>query len=85
MSARHFLVSPVVKPMYFGARVYRHLDDVSRTRQSIYQGADWYNFLTGQRYAGGQTIRSDAALDMMPLLCAADQLCRFVPLLLMRR
>jgi alpha-D-xyloside xylohydrolase len=31
------------------------------------KGADWYDFWTGRRYAGGQTICADAPLDTMPL------------------
>jgi alpha-D-xyloside xylohydrolase len=62
-----FLVNPVTKPMYFAAGS-TVLDGVSKTRP-VYlpMGGDWYDFWTGQRYAGGQTICADAALDTMPL------------------
>ncbi len=61
------LVNPVTKPMYFAAES-AVIDGVSKTRE-VYlpSGADWYDFWTGQRYTGGQTISADAALDMMPL------------------
>ena len=62
-----FLVNPVTEPMYFAAGS-TVLDGVSKTRP-VYlpKGSDWYDFWTGQRYAGGQTIYADAALDTMPL------------------
>lgn len=62
-----FLVNPVTEPMYFAAGS-QVIDNVSRTRP-VYlpSGSDWYDFWTGQRFAGGQTILSDAALDTMPL------------------
>ncbi|MBA3872384.1 MAG: DUF5110 domain-containing protein [Anaerolineae bacterium] len=62
-----FLVNPVTNPMYFAAES-AVIDGVSKTRP-VYlpNGADWYDFWTGRRYAGGQTIYADAALDTMPL------------------
>jgi alpha-D-xyloside xylohydrolase len=62
-----FLVCPVTKPMYFAANSIP-LEGVERTR-SVYLpfGTDWYDFWTGERYAGGQTISADAPLETMPL------------------
>jgi len=62
-----FLVNPVTTPMYFSANS-TAIEGASKTR-SVYLplGSDWYDFWTGQRYAGGQTICADAALDAMPL------------------
>jgi alpha-D-xyloside xylohydrolase len=62
-----FLVNPVTQPMYYAAGS-TVLDGVPRTRE-VYlpRGADWYDFWTGRRYAGGQTICAEAALDTMPL------------------
>jgi alpha-D-xyloside xylohydrolase len=62
-----FLVCPVTKPMYFAANS-TPLEEVEKTR-SVYlpSGSDWYDFWTGKRYAGGQTISADAPLETMPL------------------
>jgi alpha-D-xyloside xylohydrolase len=62
-----FLVNPVTQPMYYAAES-TQLNGVSKSR-SVYlpKGADWYDFWTGQRHAGGQTICADAALDIIPL------------------
>jgi alpha-D-xyloside xylohydrolase len=61
------LVNPVTQPMYYTSQS-NPLDGRDKSR-SVYlpKGADWYDFWTGQRYAGGQTIRADAPLDTMPL------------------
>ncbi|HEX2905607.1 MAG TPA: TIM-barrel domain-containing protein [Phototrophicaceae bacterium] len=62
-----FLVNPVTQPMYFAAAS-AVIEGAAKTRP-VYlpQGADWYDFWTGQRYAGGQTICAEAALDTLPL------------------
>ena len=62
-----FLVNPVTEPMYFtaGSQV---IDDASKTRTvHLPMGCDWYDFWTGLRYTGGQTVEANAALDTMPL------------------
>jgi len=62
-----FLVNPVTKPMYFAADS-TAIDGVPKTRPVYLPvGNDWYDFWTGQRYVGGQTICADATLDTMPL------------------
>jgi alpha-D-xyloside xylohydrolase len=62
-----FLVCPVTEPMYFAANS-TPLKGVEKTRP-VYlpSGSDWYDFWTGKRYAGGQTISADAPLETMPL------------------
>ncbi|HVP22146.1 MAG TPA: TIM-barrel domain-containing protein [Anaerolineaceae bacterium] len=62
-----FLVCPVTRPMYFAANSVK-LEGVEKTR-SVYlpSGSDWYDFWTGERCAGGQTILADAPLETMPL------------------
>jgi alpha-D-xyloside xylohydrolase len=34
-------------------------------------GSDWYDFYTGKRYPGGETIKADAPLERMPLFVRA--------------
>jgi len=62
-----FLVCPVTNPMYFTADS-ATLDGVEKTH-SVYlpSGRAWYDFWTGRRYEGGQTILADAPLEKMPL------------------
>jgi alpha-D-xyloside xylohydrolase len=61
------LVNPVTQPMYYQAQS-SPLDGVDKSR-SVYlpKGADWYDFWTGKRYSGGQTLCADVTLDTIPL------------------
>src|SRR6185503_12834487 len=47
-----FLVNPVTKPMYYAAES-AIIEGASKTR-AVYlpNGADWYDFWTGQQYTG---------------------------------
>jgi alpha-D-xyloside xylohydrolase len=74
-----FLVNPVTHPMYYAAES-TQIDGVSKSR-SVYlpKGADWYDFWTGQRYTGGQTICADAALDIMPLYARSGSIVPIGP------
>ncbi len=73
------LVNPVTQPMYYAAKS-TPLHDVSKSR-SVYlpKGVDWYDFWTGKRYAGGQTIAADAPLDTMPLYVRAGSILPIGP------
>jgi alpha-D-xyloside xylohydrolase len=65
------LVCPVTRP---GG------GDVPRTRP-VYlpAGTAWYDFWTGQRYEGGQTIHADAPLDILPLYVRAGSVLPLGP------
>lgn len=43
---------------------------------SVYlpETTDWYDFWTGKRLTGGQTVKTDASLDMIPLLVKAGSI-----------
>ncbi|WP_438862911.1 TIM-barrel domain-containing protein [Neptunicella sp.] len=57
-----FLVNPVYE---MGAR-----------SRDVYlpKGADWYDFNSGKKYQGGQTIKADAPLTQMPLFVKAGSI-----------
>lgn len=57
-----FLVAPVVEQGATSRPVY------------LPGGTDWYDFWTGRRYAGGQTIDADAPIDTLPLLVRAGSI-----------
>jgi alpha-D-xyloside xylohydrolase len=42
-------------------------------------GTAWYDFWTGQRYEGGQTIQADAPLDILPLYVRTGSLLPMGP------
>ena len=62
------LVNPVTEPMYFGAGS-TVIEGASKTR-SVYLpiGSDWFDFWTGQRHAGGQTICAECSAGYDPAL-----------------
>lgn len=57
-----FLVAPVTRFKARSREVY------------LPAGASWYDFETGQRHAGGQTITADAPLSRMPLFVKAGSI-----------
>ena len=61
------MVNPVTRPVLYDVGS-QPLDDVQQTRP-VYlpAGADWYDFWTGQKYSGGQTIQADAPISRLPL------------------
>lgn len=73
MFGREFLVSPVTTPQYF-----EDTDvalDVPKTKD-VYlpAGADWYDFWTEKKVAGGQTVTVDTPIDSMPLFVRAGSI-----------
>jgi len=44
-------------------------------------GADWFNFYTGEKLTGGQTINADAPLSQMPLFVKAGSIVPTGPLI----
>lgn len=74
-----FLVCPVTSPMYYAANS-TPLSGIEKTR-AVYlpSGNEWYDFWTGKRYAGGQTIVTDAPLETMPLFVRAGSIVPIGP------
>ena len=74
-----FLVCPVTEPMYYEAESVP-LSDVSKTR-TVYlpAGQDWYDFWTGAREKGGQTLTADAPIDKIPLYVKAGSIVPLGP------
>lgn len=74
-----FLVCPVTTPMYYAANS-TPITRVEKTRP-VYlpSGCNWYDFWTGQRYTGGQTIVADAPLETLPLYVRAGSIIPIGP------
>jgi alpha-D-xyloside xylohydrolase len=51
-------------------------------QRSVYlpSGCDWYDFWTGRRYTGGQTIRAEAPIEILPLFVRAGSILPMGPL-----
>ncbi len=64
---KSFLVAPVTEPGVTAWNVY------------LPQSFDWYDFWTGERFNGGQTIKTDAPPDKIPLLVKAGSIVPMGP------
>lgn len=60
------LVCPVTRPMYYRHNFKRPFRN---TKMTVYLPAQtgWYDFETGEKYTGGQSVRVNAPIDKMPL------------------
>lgn len=70
MFGKSLLVCPVLKPMYYEAES-KELQTDKTWKVYLPEGTDWYDFETGERYAGGQEVQADAPIDRMPLYVRA--------------
>ena len=75
-----FMVCPVTTPMYYEPES-KKLDNPPKTRP-VYlpDGTDWYDFWTGRKLSGGQTITANAPIETMPLYVRAGSIVPMGPL-----
>jgi alpha-D-xyloside xylohydrolase len=86
MFGNSFLVSPVTQPMYWKNKV-QGADTVKVEDYSIVKakelylpkGCDWYDFWTGEKQTGGQMVKKDVPLDIIPLYVKAGSIVPFGP------
>ena len=78
MFGRSLLVNPVTEPMYSKIEVNGgdtiKVEDYSTIKlKDVYlpNGAEWYDFWTGEKFSGGQTIKKEVPLDIIPLYVKA--------------
>ena len=53
------------------------VEDFSEIKnEEIYlpKGTDWYDFWTGEKYSGGQTLNKETPIDIMPLYVKAGSI-----------
>lgn len=62
MFGKSILVAPITQP------------EVNQWDVYLPQSTDWYDFWTGKCYNGGQTIKTDASLDKIPLFVKAGSI-----------
>jgi len=68
------LVAPVIQPMYTSKTDGKVEENFSRTKsRKIYlpEGADWFDFWTGQKQEGGQEVIKEVPIDIIPLYIKA--------------
>jgi alpha-D-xyloside xylohydrolase len=78
MFGRSLLVNPVTQPMYsktvMSGNDSIQVEDFSSVKsKDIYlpKGTGWYDFWSGEKFNGGQTIKKEVPLDIIPLFVKA--------------
>jgi alpha-D-xyloside xylohydrolase len=85
MFGRAFLVAPVTEPMYVSSTESKWKnpkEDFSKTgKKEVYlpKGAEWFDFWTGEKHAGGQTVFRDVPIDIMPVYVRAGSIIPWGP------
>ncbi|SBW06412.1 TIM-barrel domain-containing protein [uncultured Dysgonomonas sp.] len=86
MFGKSFLVTPVTDPMYVSAeekdKWKNPVENFSKIKtQAVYlpQGADWFDFWTGEKLNGGQTINKEVPIDIIPLYIKAGSIIPWGP------
>ena len=86
MFGKSLLVCPVTKPMYSKLSVNgkdtARVEDFSVIRnEAVYlpKGTDWFDFWTGEKYPGGQTLTKETPIDITPLYVRAGSIVPIGP------
>ena len=68
------MVCPVVEPMLYGPGSVAL--NIEKPVKSVYlpEGTEWYDFYTGEKYAGGQTIEVALTMDNIPVFVKAGSI-----------
>ncbi|MDP4269208.1 MAG: glycoside hydrolase family 31 protein [Bacteroidota bacterium] len=81
MFGKSLLASPVTEAMYWKNRLQGKdsvaVEDYGTVKtKKVYlpKGADWYDFWTGEKVNGGQTVQKEAPLDIIPLYVKAGSI-----------
>ncbi|SDD36339.1 alpha-D-xyloside xylohydrolase [Mucilaginibacter pineti] len=72
------MVNPVTEQLYTGANA-----SAGKTTRDVYlpKSTKWYDFWTGQRYNGGQSIAANAPIETMPLYVKAGAIIPMGPVM----
>lgn len=79
MYGRSLLVAPVTKPMYVADDKTEDFSVVKKTPVYLPEGTQWYDFWTGEKLGGGQTVNREAPIDIMPLYVKAGSILPMGP------
>lgn len=71
-----FLVNPVTEQLYTGANAAKN-----KTTRSVYlpKASNWYDFWTGKKINGGETVDANASIDNLPLYVKAGSIVPMGP------
>jgi alpha-D-xyloside xylohydrolase len=79
---KSFLVVPVTDSFYTsGEKENSIYDDNKIQKYPVYlpEGADWYDFWTGEKFTGGQSLEKETPIDIMPLYVKAGSIIPLGP------
>jgi len=87
MFGKSILVNPVTTPMYtkpgaITGRDTTKIEDFSEVKSKqtyLPKGAGWYDFWTGEKFAGGQKVTRQTPLDIIPIYVKAGSIIPFGP------
>lgn len=87
MFGESFLVCPVTDPMYttFDKDNKKYINakedfsSIKKTKVYLPGGTMWYDFWTGEKLKGGQTLEREAPIDIMPLYVKAGSIIPWGP------
>ena len=78
MFGKSLLVCPVTTPMY-SKDTKEDFSAVGTRELYLPAGVDWYDFWTGSKYHGGQTLKKEAPVDIIPLYVRAGTILPIGP------
>jgi len=78
MFGKEILVCPVTQPMY-SKDMQADFSTVKSKELYLPQGADWFDFWTGEKLSGGKTIVKETPIDIMPLYVKAGSILPIGP------
>jgi alpha-D-xyloside xylohydrolase len=82
MYGNSLLVVPVTEPFYTSGEKAQSTSNFERTQTyPVYlpEGADWYDFWTGEKLLGGRDISRETPIDIMPLYVRAGSIVPLGP------
>jgi len=78
MFGKSILVCPVTKGMY-SKDTEEDFSTIKTKELYLPKGADWYDFWTGEKQTGGQTIAKETPIDLIPLYLKAGSILPIGP------
>jgi alpha-D-xyloside xylohydrolase len=78
MFGKSLLVCPVTTPMY-SKDTKKDFSTIKTKQLYLPKGVDWFDFWTGEKYNGGQTLNKEAPIDIMPLYVKAGSILPIGP------
>ena len=73
MFGKSLLVCPVTNPMY-SKNTEEDFSTVKSMELYLPKGTDWYDFWTGDKFTGGQTVNKETPIDIIPLYVKAGSI-----------